>query len=168
MAYALRKPLVAVHHLEGHLLSPLLSADPPAFPYLALLVSGGHTMIVDVRGVGQYEVLGESLDDAAGEAFEVDNVSIHTVTDGSTFIPTGVGFVPPIVYPNPMPGRDQAAVWTQIRRYNPDWVITWNLSAMHVAAAREMKRNGVSHFAPSVTWRNPDVLEDWADLFEGV
>lgn len=63
-------PAVGIHHLEGHLLAPRLEVDPPNFPYLALLVSGGHTMIVDVRGVGEYEVLGESLDDAAGEAFD--------------------------------------------------------------------------------------------------
>jgi len=63
-------PAVGIHHLEGHLLAPRLEPDPPAFPYLALLVSGGHTMIVDVAGVGQYQILGESLDDAAGEAFD--------------------------------------------------------------------------------------------------
>ena len=63
-------PAVGIHHLEGHLLAPRLELDPPPFPYLALLVSGGHTMIVDVVGVGQYEVMGESLDDAAGEAFD--------------------------------------------------------------------------------------------------
>jgi len=68
MAWGL--PAVGIHHLEGHLLAPRLEADPPAFPYLALLVSGGHTMIVDVAGVGDYRVLGESLDDAAGEAFD--------------------------------------------------------------------------------------------------
>lgn len=63
-------PAVGIHHLEGHLLAPRLEPDPPPFPYLALLVSGGHTMIVDVTGVGRYQVLGESLDDAAGEAFD--------------------------------------------------------------------------------------------------
>ena len=70
LAYAWGLPAVGVHHLEGHLLAPRLEADPPAFPYLALLVSGGHTMLVDVEGVGRYRVLGESLDDAAGEAFD--------------------------------------------------------------------------------------------------
>jgi N6-L-threonylcarbamoyladenine synthase len=70
LAVAWGLPAVGVHHLEGHLLAPRLEADPPPFPYLALLVSGGHTMIVDVIGVGQYRVLGESLDDAAGEAFD--------------------------------------------------------------------------------------------------
>jgi N6-L-threonylcarbamoyladenine synthase len=63
-------PALPVHHLEGHLLSPLLSADPPAFPFVALLVSGGHTQLMRVTGVGAYELLGESLDDAAGEAFD--------------------------------------------------------------------------------------------------
>jgi N6-L-threonylcarbamoyladenine synthase len=63
-------PALPVHHLEGHLLSPLLSADPPAFPFVALLVSGGHTQLMRVRGVGDYVLLGESVDDAAGEAFD--------------------------------------------------------------------------------------------------
>ena len=63
-------PVLPVHHLEGHLLSPLLSADPPQFPFVALLVSGGHTQLMHVSGVGAYELLGESLDDAAGEAFD--------------------------------------------------------------------------------------------------
>ncbi|MDE2294729.1 MAG: tRNA (adenosine(37)-N6)-threonylcarbamoyltransferase complex transferase subunit TsaD [Gammaproteobacteria bacterium] len=70
LAYAWSKPAIGVHHLEGHLLAPLLEAQPPEFPFLALLVSGGHTMLVDVAGLGEYRVLGESLDDAAGEAFD--------------------------------------------------------------------------------------------------
>ena len=67
---ALRKPVLGLHHLEGHLLSPFLSADPPEFPFVALLVSGGHTQLMRVDGVGQYELLGETIDDAAGEAFD--------------------------------------------------------------------------------------------------
>ena len=70
LATALGRPTVPVHHLEGHLLSPLLSADPPCFPFVALLVSGGHTQLMRVSGVGEYELLGETLDDAAGEAFD--------------------------------------------------------------------------------------------------
>jgi N6-L-threonylcarbamoyladenine synthase len=70
IAYALGKPAIGVHHLEGHLLSPLLSADPPEFPFAALLVSGGHTQLLRVDGVGRYTLLGESVDDAAGEAFD--------------------------------------------------------------------------------------------------
>ena len=70
LAFALGVPALPVHHLEGHLLSPLLSPDPPRFPFVALLVSGGHTQLMRVSGVGQYELLGETLDDAVGEAFD--------------------------------------------------------------------------------------------------
>jgi N6-L-threonylcarbamoyladenine synthase len=70
LALALDVPALPVHHLEGHLLSPLLAADAPTFPFVALLVSGGHTQLMHVARVGSYELLGESLDDAAGEAFD--------------------------------------------------------------------------------------------------
>ncbi len=70
LAWAWGVPAVAVHHMEGHLLAPMLEADPPAFPFVALLVSGGHTLLVRVDGVGAYRLLGESVDDAAGEAFD--------------------------------------------------------------------------------------------------
>lgn len=70
LAYGLNIPAVGVHHLEGHLLSPLISATPPSFPFVALLVSGGHTQLMHVEGVGRYTLLGETLDDAAGEAFD--------------------------------------------------------------------------------------------------
>jgi len=70
LALALKVPAMPVHHLEGHLLSPLLSDEPPDFPFVALLVSGGHTQLMRVSGIGQYELLGESVDDAAGEAFD--------------------------------------------------------------------------------------------------
>ncbi|MFQ5609175.1 MAG: tRNA (adenosine(37)-N6)-threonylcarbamoyltransferase complex transferase subunit TsaD, partial [Woeseiaceae bacterium] len=63
-------PVIAVHHMEGHLLAPMLEAAPPGYPFLALLVSGGHTMLIAVRELGQYEVLGTTLDDAVGEAFD--------------------------------------------------------------------------------------------------
>lgn len=70
LAYAWNVPAVGVHHMEGHLLAPMLEDNAPAFPFVALLVSGGHSMLVKVEGIGQYEVLGESIDDAAGEAFD--------------------------------------------------------------------------------------------------
>jgi tRNA N6-adenosine threonylcarbamoyltransferase len=70
LAFGLGIPAIGVHHLEGHLLSPLLEHDPPSFPFVALLVSGGHTQLMRVSGVGVYEMLGETLDDAAGEAFD--------------------------------------------------------------------------------------------------
>lgn len=70
LAYAWGVPALGVHHLEGHLLAPLLEPDPPPFPHVALLVSGGHTMLIEVRAIGSYRLLGETRDDAAGEAFD--------------------------------------------------------------------------------------------------
>lgn len=70
MAWALDKPAIEVHHMEGHLLAPLLEAEKPEFPFLCLLVSGGHTLLVDVQSLGDYKILGDTLDDAAGEAFD--------------------------------------------------------------------------------------------------
>ena len=70
LAASLGKPVIGIHHLEGHLLSPFLSEDPPEFPFIALLVSGGHTQLMRVDGVGRYGLLGETIDDAAGEAFD--------------------------------------------------------------------------------------------------
>src|SRR6202000_2771918 len=70
MAWALGVPAIGVHHMEGHLLAPLLEDDPPKPPFVALLVSGGHSMLVEVKGIGEYRILGHTLDDAAGEAFD--------------------------------------------------------------------------------------------------
>jgi len=70
LAWAWEVPAIGVHHMEGHLLAPMLEDNPPAFPFIALLVSGGHTQLVQVEGVGQYRLLGDSLDDAVGEAFD--------------------------------------------------------------------------------------------------
>lgn len=70
LSFSLKIPAIGIHHLEGHLLSPLLSTNAPLFPFIALLVSGGHTQLMEVHGVGQYKLLGETVDDAAGEAFD--------------------------------------------------------------------------------------------------
>ncbi|MBU2710547.1 tRNA (adenosine(37)-N6)-threonylcarbamoyltransferase complex transferase subunit TsaD [Zooshikella harenae] len=70
LAFVLKVPTIGVHHMEGHLLAPMLEENPPAFPFVALLVSGGHTQLVAVKSIGDYELLGESVDDAAGEAFD--------------------------------------------------------------------------------------------------
>ena len=70
LAYAWDVPAIGVHHMEGHLLAPMLEEEKPEFPFVALLVSGGHTLLVDVKGLGEYKILGESIDDAAGEAFD--------------------------------------------------------------------------------------------------
>lgn len=70
LAFAWDVPAIPVHHMEGHLLAPMLEENPPAFPFVALLVSGGHTQLISVTGIGEYRLLGESIDDAAGEAFD--------------------------------------------------------------------------------------------------
>src|SRR5690606_13665873 len=70
LAFAWQRPAVGVHHLEGHLLAPMLEREAPEFPFLALLVSGGHTLLAEVRGLGDYDIIGASVDDAAGEAFD--------------------------------------------------------------------------------------------------
>ncbi len=70
LAFAWNVPAIPVHHMEGHLLAPMLEDNPPQYPFVALLVSGGHTQLISVTGIGQYELLGESIDDAAGEAFD--------------------------------------------------------------------------------------------------
>jgi tRNA N6-adenosine threonylcarbamoyltransferase len=70
LAFAWDKPAIGIHHLEGHLLAPMLETPAPEFPFLALLVSGGHTLLAEVRGIGEYEIIGNSVDDAAGEAFD--------------------------------------------------------------------------------------------------
>ena len=70
LAYAWNVPAVAVHHMEGHLLAPMLEDNPPQYPFVALLVSGGHTQLISVTGISQYHLMGESIDDAAGEAFD--------------------------------------------------------------------------------------------------
>lgn len=70
LAWSWQIPSIAVHHMEGHLLAPMLESEPPPFPFVALLISGGHTLLIEVQDIGQYQLLGESLDDAAGEAFD--------------------------------------------------------------------------------------------------
>ena len=70
LAYGLGVPAIGIHHMEGHLLSPLLGENPPRFPFVSLLVSGGHTLLVAAHGIGEYQILGESIDDAAGECFD--------------------------------------------------------------------------------------------------
>jgi len=103
LALALDKPVLGVHHLEGHLLSPLLAADPPAFPFVALLVSGGHTQLMRVDEVGQYTLLGETLDDAAGEAFDKSAKLLGLGYPGGPAISRLAEFGDPSVYKLPRP-----------------------------------------------------------------
>ncbi|HEY0490560.1 MAG TPA: tRNA (adenosine(37)-N6)-threonylcarbamoyltransferase complex transferase subunit TsaD [Telluria sp.] len=103
LGLALDKPVLGVHHLEGHLLSPLLASDPPKFPFIALLVSGGHTQLMRVDGVGKYTLLGETLDDAAGEAFDKSAKLLGLGYPGGPAISRMAEFGNPDAYKLPRP-----------------------------------------------------------------
>ena len=103
LAVAINKPTIPVHHLEGHLLSPLLSSNPPTFPFVALLVSGGHTQLMRVTGVGEYELLGETLDDAAGEAFDKSGKLLGLPYPGGALLSKLAELGQPDVYKLPRP-----------------------------------------------------------------
>lgn len=103
LGFALDVPMLGVHHLEGHLLSPLLTPNPPPFPFVALLVSGGHTQLMEVRGVGDYALLGETLDDAAGEAFDKTAKLLGLGYPGGPEVSRLAEFGTPGVYALPRP-----------------------------------------------------------------
>lgn len=103
LGLALDKPVLGIHHLEGHLLSPLLASEPPEFPFIALLVSGGHTQLMRVDGVGQYTMLGETLDDAAGEAFDKSAKLLGLGYPGGPAISRMAQFGDPSAYKLPRP-----------------------------------------------------------------
>jgi N6-L-threonylcarbamoyladenine synthase len=111
LAYALGIPAVGVHHMEGHLLAPMLEPNPPQFPFVALLVSGGHTQLVQVNAIGEYQLLGESLDDAAGEAFDKCAKMLDLDYPGGPRVAALAekGYVDRFTFPRPMvdrPGLD--------------------------------------------------------------
>ena len=113
LAYAWGKPAIGIHHLEGHLLAPLLEEKAPGFPFLALLVSGGHTQLIDVEGLGRYRILGESLDDAAGEAFDKTAKLLGLPYPGGAALArlAAAGRPGPHAFPRPMldrPGLDMS------------------------------------------------------------
>jgi N6-L-threonylcarbamoyladenine synthase len=103
LGLALDRPVIGVHHLEGHLLSPLLASDPPEFPFVALLVSGGHTQLMRVDGVGRYTLLGETVDDAAGEAFDKSAKLLGLGYPGGPAISRLADFGDPGAYTLPRP-----------------------------------------------------------------
>lgn len=103
LALALDKPILGVHHLEGHLLSPLLASEPPEFPFVALLVSGGHTQLMRVDGIGRYTLLGETVDDAAGEAFDKSAKLLGLGYPGGPAISRLAEFGDPTAYKLPRP-----------------------------------------------------------------
>ena len=127
LAAALDVPALPIHHLEGHLLSPFLSADPPQFPFVALLVSGGHTQLMRVDDVGSYEILGETIDDAAGEAFDKSAKLLGLPYPGGPHLARMAEFGNPEAYALPRPllhsGRPdfsfaglKTAVLTQVKK----------------------------------------------------
>jgi N6-L-threonylcarbamoyladenine synthase len=128
LAAALGKPTLGVHHLEGHLLSPFLADDPPQFPFVALLVSGGHTQLMRVDGVGRYALLGETIDDAAGEAFDKTAKLLGLGYPGGPALARLADFGDAAAFklPRPLMADRQSldfsfaglktAVWTQLRR----------------------------------------------------
>lgn len=107
VAWALDKPALAVNHMEGHLLSPLLEERSPGFPFVSLLVSGGHTLLVDVKAVGEYELLGESIDDAVGEAFDKTAKLLGMDYPGGPFLAAKAeeGVADRFEFPRPMTNR---------------------------------------------------------------
>lgn len=107
IAWALDVPALAINHMEGHLLSPMLEDNPPAFPFVSLLVSGGHTLLIDVQGVGQYELLGESIDDAVGEAFDKTAKMLGLSYPGGPILAALAeqGMVDKYTFPRPMTNR---------------------------------------------------------------
>lgn len=107
MAMAWNVPAIAVHHMEGHLLAPMLEDNAPDFPFVALLVSGGHTQLIDVSGVGDYELLGETLDDAAGEAFDKTAKMMGLPYPGGPLLSqiASQGLAGRFVFPRPMVDR---------------------------------------------------------------
>ncbi|MFZ6863963.1 tRNA (adenosine(37)-N6)-threonylcarbamoyltransferase complex transferase subunit TsaD [Undibacterium sp. Ji67W] len=131
LGMALDKPILGVHHLEGHLLSPLLASQPPEFPFIALLVSGGHTQLMRVDGVGQYQLLGETLDDAAGEAFDKSAKLLGLTYPGGPAISKLAETGDPAIHQFPRPmlhSKDfnfsfsglKTAVLTAVKKYPPD------------------------------------------------
>lgn len=131
LAAALDRPVLGVHHLEGHLLSPFLSADPPEFPFVCLLVSGGHTQLMQVEGVGDYRLLGETVDDAAGEAFDKSAQLLGLGYPGGPALARFAEFGDPEAYDLPRPllhsgdlnfsfAGLKTAVLTQVRKLGLD------------------------------------------------
>ena len=150
LGYALRKPVIGVHHLEGHLLSPLIADPKPAFPFVALLVSGGHTQLFEVAGVGRYRLLGDTQDDAAGEAFDKTAKLLGLGYPGGPALArlASQGRASAIKLPRPMLGSDdldfsfsglKTAVATLVRREAKDGDPSMLPDARKADVAREFQ-----------------------------
>jgi N6-L-threonylcarbamoyladenine synthase len=134
---ALARPVLGVHHLEGHLLSPFLSADPPQFPFVALLVSGGHTQLMRVDGVGRYVLLGESIDDAAGEAFDKSAKLMGLAYPGGPLLARMAEEGNPKAYALPRP---------LLHSGNLDFSFAGLKTAVLVQSQKMLAAGGVAHF----------------------
>ncbi|MDH3355540.1 MAG: tRNA (adenosine(37)-N6)-threonylcarbamoyltransferase complex transferase subunit TsaD [Chromatiales bacterium] len=128
IAYGLGIPSVEVHHMEGHLLAPMLEERQPEFPFVALLVSGGHTMLVDVEGVGEYKILGESLDDAAGEAFDKTAKMLGLGYPGGPILAQAAEAGDPHIYKFPRPMTNRPGLDFSFSGLKTFSLNTWNKS----------------------------------------
>jgi N6-L-threonylcarbamoyladenine synthase len=130
LAYAWDIPAVEVHHMEGHLLAPMLEENKPAFPFIALLVSGGHTQLVEVQAIGQYQILGESIDDAAGEAFDKTAKLLGLDYPGGPMLAKMAEQGNPGVFKFPRPMTDRPG-------------LDFSFSGLKTAAANEIRKAGI-------------------------
>ena len=129
LAFSLNIPAVEVHHMEGHLLAPMLEPDPPEFPFVALLVSGGHTMLIEVRALGDYRLMGETLDDAAGEAFDKTAKLLGLDYPGGPALATLAEQGDPDCYRFPRPMTDRPGLDLSFSGLKTFTMNTWNQSA---------------------------------------
>ena len=149
LGFALNRPLIGIHHLEGHLLSPLLCEPRPGFPFIALLVSGGHTQLMKVEDIGQYELLGETIDDAAGEAFDKTATLLGLGYPGGAALSqlAETGNASRFKLPRPMLGSGnlnfsfsglKTAVLTLVNQHKPGAIPSADIAAAFQAAVVEV------------------------------
>jgi len=146
LAFAWDIPAVPVHHMEGHLLAPMLEDDTPAFPFIALLVSGGHTQLVEVKAIGDYQILGESIDDAAGEAFDKTAKLLGLDYPGGPMLAKLAESGTPGVYKFPRPMTDRPG-------------LDFSFSGLKTAAANVIRSEGII-LAGSKSTQNEDAPEN--------
>ena len=155
LSYGLDIPAIGVHHMEGHLLAPMLEKDKPEFPFIALLVSGGHTLLADVQGIGQYTILGQSIDDAVGEAFDKTAKMLGLGYPGGPIIQqiAKQGDVERFTFPRPMtdrPGLD----------FSFSGLKTFALTCTQkLAAANELNKQAVADVACAFQLAAVDTLK---------
>jgi N6-L-threonylcarbamoyladenine synthase len=140
LAWSWGVPHVGVHHMEGHLLAPMLEANPPAFPFIALLVSGGHSMLVQVDGVGQYRILGDTLDDAVGEAFDKTAKLLDLGYPGGPAVQKLAVEGDPDRYQFPRPMTDRPGLQFSFSGLKTFALNTWQNSAQDAQARADIAR----------------------------